>query len=165
MKKYLTLGNILVCGAAVLGLVSLFMMFAPAISYTAEVGAFKGTQTFTGAQITFGYTEKSEVILGQTLEAQIFKFSFGNFLPYLLAVVGVVFAVLSIFFKCKYIAPAAAVCFLVAGVLFFCAVPFTVPAAKDATMKGYTLAAGAIVSGIFSIISAALCVVPVFIKK
>lgn len=158
MKKYLTLGNILVCSAAVLGLVSIFMMFAPAISHTAEVGALKGTHTFTGAQITFGYAE------GTNVKLEILKFSFGNFLPYLLAVVGVVFAVLSIFFKCKYIAPAAAVCFLVAGVLFFCAVPFTVPAVEDA-MEGYTLAAGAIVSGIFSILSAALCVVPVFIKK
>lgn len=164
MKKYLTLGNILVCSAAVLGVISFLMMFAPAISYTVDAGAFKVTQSFTGAQIAFGYTEKSEV-LGQTIEAQIFKFSFMNFLPYLLTLAGIVFAVLSLFFKCKYIAPVAAVCFLVAGVFFFCAVPFTVPAVEGGTMEGYTLAAGAIVSGIFSILSAALCVVPIFVKK
>ncbi len=164
MKKYLTLGNILVCCAALLGLISIFLMFAPAISYTLDVGIAKGTQTYTGAQIAFGYTEKSEV-LGQTIEAQIFKFSFMNFLPYVLALAGVVLAVLSVFFKCKYIAPVAAGCFLVAGVFFFCAVPFTVPAGENATMEGFTLAAGAIVSGIFSILSAALSAAPIFIKK
>lgn len=164
MKKYLTLGNILVCSAAVLGLISIFLMFAPAVSYSESAGALKLTQAYTGAQVTFGYTAKNE-IYGQTIETEFFKFSFGNFLPYLLTLAGLVLAVLSVFFKCKYIAPAAAVCFLVAGVLFFCAVPFSIPAIEGGTMEGFTLGAGAIVSGIFSIISAALCVVPIFVKK
>ncbi len=163
MKKYLTVGNILLCLAAVLGLVSVLLMFAPSITSTVEILSVKSTSSFSGARVTFGYTETPE---NTKLSIQIFKFSFGNFLPYLLALVGIVFAVLAIFGKLGKISGfVAAGCFLIAGILFFCALAFTVPAAKDADMKGYTLGAGAIVSGILSLISAALCVVPVFLKK
>ncbi len=167
MKKYLTLGNILVCCAAVLGVISFLMMFAPAI-------CIKDTDTvFTGAQVTFGHSETVKA-LHETYE--VFKFSFMNFVTYLLTLVGIVFAVLSLFFKCKYIAPVAAVCFLISGIFYFLAVPYSIVADDFTKVYAFitlgnnvkevlTLAAGAIVSGIFSILSAALCVVPVFVKK
>lgn len=169
LKKYLTLGNILVCSAAVLALISIFLMFAPAI-------CIKDTDTaFTGAQVAFGHSETVKVISEKTYE--VFKFSFMNFFTYLLALIGIVFAVLAILGKLGKISGfVAAGCFLISGIFYFLAVPYSIVA--DDFTKVYTfitlgkdvkevltLGAGAIVSGIFSLISAILCVVPMLVKK
>ena len=162
MKKYLTLGNILLCSAALLALIALIVgLCAPAVSYTVELLGKSNTTTYSGAQVTFGYTEK-----GDLLSVEVFKFSFGNFVPYLLTIVGMVFAVLALLGKLdKISAYVAAGCFLVAGILFFCAVAFTVPAAEKATMEGWKLGAGAIVAGIFAILSTACCVLKALVFK
>lgn len=163
MKKHFTLGNILLCCAAVLGLVSILLMFAPAISYT----VLKETYTYSGAQVAFGYSETSKI---GNVTAQVFKFS-AYVLPYLLSLAGIVFAVLAFLGKLGKISGfVAAGCFLVAGIFYFLAVAFCAPAVGNADMvaelkKAYTPGAGSIVSGILSIISAALCVVPAFLKK
>ena len=170
MKKYLTLGNILLCGAAVLGLVSILMMFAPGVQYTVDAGLLgKSVTAYTGAQITFGYTEKTGTPLGE-ISAKVFNFSFMNLLTYILVLAGLVLAVLAIVFKCKYIAPVAAGCFLIAGIFYFLAVPFCAPAIENsdalATYKeALSLGAGAIVAGILSIISAVLCVLKTLVFK
>lgn len=165
MKKFLTLGNILLCAAALLGIVSVFLMFAPGLTYSVDTGLGKMVSTFSGVQITFGYKEVIDVPYVGTVESEAFKFSFMNLLPYLLVIVGLVLAVLSIFFKCKYIAPVAAVCFLLAGVFFFCAVPFTVLGEEGVTKDAFALGAGTIVSGIFAIISAICCALKTFVFK
>lgn len=167
MKKYLTLGNLLACGAAVLGLVSLFMLLAPAL------GINDSETTFTGAQVAFGYVETSKGLLGN-IETQVFNFSFMCFLPYLLALAGVVLAVLSVFVNCKYIAPVAGVLFLVAGIFFFLALPFC--SVGDGFTKFFnllggdvkemlSLGAGAIVAGVLSLLSALLCLAKTVLKK
>ena len=163
MKKYLTIGNILLCSAVVLAVVAIIVgLCVPAISYTPKVG---DTITNTGAQITFGYTEKAEGALG-TASLQVYKFSFPNLLPYIFALVGMVFAVLAIFGKLGKISVfVAAGCFLVAGVLFFCAVPFTMPASDKVTMEGWKLGAGAIVGGVFGLVSAVCCALKAFVFK
>lgn len=163
MKKFLTLGNILVCCGAVLALVSILLMFAPAISMTVSVVKESVTSSYTGVQVAFGYTEASKIAKDGI---PILKFSFGNFLPYLLALVGIVFAVLAILGKLGKISGfVASGCFLVAGVLFFCALPMTIPASEANLLKEYTLGLGAIFAGILSVLAAALCAVPAFIKK
>ena len=163
MKKYLTLGNILLCAAALLGLVAILLMFAPGITYTVE--SLNETASYSGAKITFGYTAVENVPLLGEVKAELFKFSFMNFLTYLLALVGLVFAVLAILFKCKYIAPVAAGCFLLAGIFFFCAVPFTQIGADNVIEEGYALGAGAIVSGVLSLLAAVLCALKAFVFK
>lgn len=174
MKKFLTLRNILACCAAVLGLVAVLLMFAPAISLKSD---FKSAySTFTGAQVAFGYTEH-----GKLVDVEILKFSFGYFLPFLLALAGIIFAVLALFGKLGKISGiVATACFLIAGIFFFCAVPFAAfgEGAMNlyATVVGmfgsvskmnslFTLGGGAIVAGIFSIISAALCAISTFVIK
>ena len=58
-KSKLDLGKILTLAAALLALVAFFMMFAPAITSGTDI-------SYTGLQVAFGYTSKSE-ILGSTV--------------------------------------------------------------------------------------------------
>ena len=166
MKKYLTIGNILLYGAVLLTLIAIIVgLCAPAISYTVEALGKTTTTTYSGAQIAFGYTAKAETSFG-TLSGEVWKFSFMNLLTYIFALIGIVFAVLAFFGILNKISSfIAAACFLVAGVFFFCSVPFTIPAAEKATMEGWKLGAGAIVGGIFAILSAACCVVKALVFK
>ena len=166
MKKHLTIGNILLCSAALLSLIALIVgLCVPAISYTVEAFGKTTTSTYTGAQVTFGYTAKAEAGLG-TASLEVWKFSFLNLLTYILLLAGMVFALLALFGKLgKISAFVAAACFLVAGVFFFCSVPFTVPASEKATMEGWKLGAGAIVGGVLAILSAACCVVKALVLK
>lgn len=159
MKK-LGLGKILACVAAVLGLIAVLMMFAPALS-----GKNLNT-SISGAKVAFGYSEES--ILG---DIKVLNFSFMYFLAYLLAIAGIVFAVLAFLGKLGNIsAIVAAACFLVAGIFFFCAVPFCAPAYDSEILvktfkEGLTLGAGAIVGGIFSIIAALASCATLFVGK
>lgn len=166
MKKFLTLGNILVCCAALLALVAIIVgLCAPAVSYTVEAFGKSSTTTYSGAQVTFGYTAKTDTVVG-TLSGEIWKFSFMNLLTYILAVVGIVFAVLAFLGKLGKISGiVAAACLLVAGVFFFLAVAFTVPASEKATMEGWKLGAGAIVGGILAILSALAMAAKTFVIK
>ena len=83
-KRKSNLGKPLAFVAAVLGLVAVVMLFLPAI------GIKDTDTTYTGLQITFGCKES---LLG--FEYTVFDFSFMNLLTYILAVVGIVFSVLS----------------------------------------------------------------------
>lgn len=166
MKKF-GLGKILACVAAVFGLVAVFMMFAPGATYK----VLNGTDSYSGAQLAFGYTAKADAGILGTASTEVFKFSFMNFLTYLLALVGIVFVVLAFFGKLGKISPVvAAVCFLVAGIFFFCVIPFCSPAAKNAdvvkaTKDALSLGAGAIVGGVFSIIAALASCATLFVNK
>lgn len=169
-NKGLNLGLILAAVSAVLGLVALLLIFAPAI------GVKDQDATYTGLQAAFGYTEK-----GKIGELQLFKFSFMNLLPYLLVLVGIVFSVLAVLGKLGKIAPiVGAVCYLVAGIFFFCALAFCVLgddinsllglgsllAGKDGNAKDFlTLGAGAIVSGVLSILAALVSAATLVLKK
>ena len=83
-KRKSSVGKPLSFVAAVLGVVAVVMLFLPAI------GIKDTDTTYTGLQITFGYKES---LLG--FEYTVFDFSFMNLLTYILAVVGIVFSVLS----------------------------------------------------------------------
>lgn len=152
----LSLNKILACVTAVFGLIAVFMLFAPAL--TGEI--IGGEYSYTGLMVTFGSEERALV------------FSFGNFVPYILLVVGIVFAVLEFLGKSvKFGGIIAAVCFIVAGILFCLPIdliafnPEAVPAeavdtAKEMLRIGYGVGAGYIVAAIFSFIAACTAVAP-----
>lgn len=120
----------------IFGVVSLIMLFLPAIN----VG---DTQTtYSGLQVIFGYKN------GET----ILKFSFLNLLPYLLIIVGIVFLILySINSTNYFLALCSAIAFIVAGILFFCTISFTIPVV-EVMKESFSLGIGAILGGIFSLI-------------
>lgn len=168
-KSKLNLGKILSFAAALLAIVALALMFAPAI------GIKDSDKAYTGWQVAFGYSEKAE-ILGSTVSTKVLLFS-AYFIPYALLVGGLAFSVLAglgILPKLsKFI---AAGCYIAAGVLFFLAVQMVVPYtggiegdAKDLFLEKFrealTLSVGAIMSGIISILAGLTALVPVFIKK
>ena len=168
-NKGLKLSSIVSLGAIVMAIVAFFLMFAPAVKGSFTIGGFKlGEKTYTGADIAFGYTYTGELT---STKYEVFAFSFMNCLPYLLLLIGVVFSGLAAFGKLGKIAPVvAAACYLVAGVFFFCAVPFTqfhtdsADAAAE-MRKLLSLQAGVIVSGILAILSSLSSVSALFIKK
>ncbi len=152
-KRKSNLGKPLSFVAAVLGLAAVVMLFLPAI------GIKDTDTTYTGLQITFGYKES---LLG--FEYTVFDFSFMNLLTYILAVVGIVFSVLSAMGKgSKFAAFIAAAAFAVSGVFFFLSVSYTLPnedASKIISFVGgdikdaLTLAYGAIIGGVASLLAA-----------
>lgn len=152
-KRKSNLGKPLSFVAAVLGLAAVAMLFLPAI------GIKDTDTTYTGLQITFGYKES---LLG--FEYTVFDFSFMNLLTYILAVVGIVFSVLSAMGKgSKFAAFIAAAAFAVSGVFFFLSVSYTLPnedASKIISFVGgdikdaLTLAYGAIIGGVASLLAA-----------
>lgn len=152
-KRKSSLGKPLSFVAAVLGLAAVVMLFLPAI------GIKDTDTTYTGLQITFGYKES---LLG--FEYTVFDFSFMNLLTYILAVVGIVFSVLSAMGKgSKFAAFIAAAAFAVSGVFFFLSVSYTLPnedASKIISAFGgdikdaLTLAYGAIIGGVASLLAA-----------
>lgn len=156
-KRKSSIGKPLSFVAAVLGLVAVVMLFLPAI------GIKDTDTTYTGLQITFGYKES---LLG--FEYTVFDFSFMNLLTYILAVVGIVFSVLSAVGKgSKFAAFIAAAAFAVSGVFFFLSVSYTLPN-EDASKfissiisfvggdikDVLTLAYGAIIGGVASLLAA-----------
>ena len=152
-KRKSNLGKPLAFVAAVLGLAAVVMLFLPVI------GIKDTDTTYTGLQITFGYKES---LLG--FEYTVFDFSFMNLLTYILAVVGIVFSVLSAVGKgSKFAAFIAAAAFAVSGVFFFLSVSYTLPnedASKIISFVGgdikdaLTLAYGAIIGGVASLLAA-----------
>lgn len=157
------LGMLLPVVAALLAVVAICMMFVPAVVRASSLSD-KLNITYTGAQVTFGYKEANTGI-------EIFAFSFMNFLPYLLLVAGIVFSVLSVLGKLGKIAPfVSAVCYLAAGILFFCVTKMVVYPTDskdiaDMFKEGLSLGAGAIVAGLLSILSALGSAATLFVKK
>lgn len=155
-KKKISLALILSAVAALLGIVTIVMLAAPGITYTADLVVTKTTTTFSMAQLTFGNKDGG------------FAFSFMNFLPFLLVLAGIALCVITALKGNKFTAFIAAVCFLAAGILFFCCKQLVVfdtgdlsGEAKDAAIevlkagiKEFKLGVGAILAGILSILAA-----------
>ncbi len=165
MSKKINLKMIL-CGVAVLfGLISALMFFAPAL----KAETILGDDTVSGMQIAFG--DKDE---GFAVSAYM--------LPFFLAIIGTVVAVVAMLGKGGKIVPiVVAVCFIGAGICYFLPMVLATPSIpeglegelksefikefREGMKEAYKLAAGAIVGGIFSIIAAVVAVVPVFVCK
>lgn len=152
-KKTNQLGKIITLAAALLGLVAFIMFFLPAI-------AVKDTETtYTGFQAIFGF--KETVLKNEIAHLQ---FSFMNLLTLILLVAGIALTVLTIMGKgCKQLPLGAIAAFLIAGIFFFLTVAFCVPGEEISSVvgafggnvkDGLKLAAGPIIGGICSILSA-----------
>lgn len=159
-KKKANLVGLSLTGIAVVSaLVAFFLMFAPSVGN--DVGSF------TGAQVAFGYSESKG-----PLNIEILRFSFMNFLPYLLILIGLAFSVLVLLSKLFFISKiVSAGCYIAAGVFFFCAAEFILPAGLEnadiiaAFRDGLSLQAGAIVSGVFSFLAGFTAILTIFMKK
>ena len=167
MLKKINLKMILCCVAIVFGFVAAMMLFAPAL----KADTLLGEQTLKGSEIAFGKKENGTGVLAASV----------YMLPLFLALIGVVLSVLALLGKGGKIVPiVAAVCFLVAAVLFFLPKGLITPDLgklegdarskalenfREGIKNSYDLAAGAIVGGIFSIIAACAAATPIFLKK
>lgn len=167
MKKF-NLGLILTICTIVLALVAFFMMFVASGNIAATLDGESEDlmeNGFTGAQIAFGYSKSAYGV-----SVEILTFSFMGFLPYLLLILAVVVAVVSIFLPKynKILKFVAAGLLLVAGILFFFLPHFvagdtiktSIEYAKSAGATiSYPLKAGAIVSAICALLGCAVSVV------
>ena len=160
----LTLGKILTCVGAVLALVAFFMMFAPAATMQGLLGK---SESLSGIDVTFGYKEGNAKLMGVSF----------NLITYILLLAGIGCAIESFFGKGGKISRiVSALCFLIAGVFFFCSIEFASfypdmesGTAKDKLVEAFkdslSLGAGSIVGGILSLLAAIAVAVPVFLKK
>jgi hypothetical protein len=153
MKNKKSLPFLMQAVAVLWGVVAFIMLFLPAI------GVDGTDTTYNGLKVVFGYKQST---LGY--EYSVFNFSFMNLLTYILILVGIVLSVLSIVSNTnKWVSVIASVAFLVAGIFFFCTIAFTsvnADASKIFASLGgnikdsFTLAVGAILGGVFSIVAA-----------
>lgn len=170
LKKHLN--KIIYAVAAVLALVAILMLFAPALKSKVE-----GLGTIKCFEVAFGKKESAIEVLG---------FSFLYFLPFLLALIGLVLTVVACLGKGGKILPIiAAVLFVVAGILFFLpkqtfvlgstykdmakemgdAGKQMLTETKKALAEQLSVGFGAIFAGICSLISAVLVAVSGFLVK
>ena len=148
--------------AILLAIASACMIFCTSIVY--KVSDSANPVNFTGMQVTFGYTANALEGITSSIKADInyFAFSFMNLLPYILLLVGIVFAVLKVVggkSNSKMFSFVAAACFIAGGVLMFCVVPFSVLGTNELVQtfsvlkKQYmSLGVGAIVGGVLGIL-------------
>lgn len=153
--------------AILLAIASACMIFCTAIVY--KVSDSADPINFTGMQVTFGYTSTKNILEGITSAIKIegsinyFAFSFMNLLPYILLLVGIVFAVLKVVGgknNSKMFSFVAAACFIAGGVLMFCVVPFSALGTNEILGKAFStldkqymsLGVGAIVGGVLGIL-------------
>ena len=173
-------GQIVMLGAALLGLVAIFLMFAPGITSKAIVANREtGTSSISGFKLIFG-TEDG------------YKFNFMMFLSLIFTAVGIVGAILGGLLNMKLGNFLALGGFLLAGIFFFlfrAVFPMgvgdmaingtTVLSGKDAikaleegvsifgvtTKTTFSLGVGAIVAGILSIVAALASAAATFALK
>ena len=163
MAKKMKISSLLTALAAILGVVAIIMLFVPAIGWKNLDGTFKGMDVVFGCK-------------GKGTEISTLNFSFMNLLTYILVLAGTVLSLLNVLVKkpSKLFSLIAAVAFLVAGIFFFCTLSFTsfndvlttLPGMFGKDIKSaFELAAGSIVGGVLSILSAICAASPFFLKK
>ena len=140
-KVSISVNKLVYAGVALLALVALFLIFAPAVSL--DYGLLTGT--YKGTEVVFGLEDS-------------FLFSFMNLLTYLLLLGGIVMYVLKIAgVKSKLFDFLGAALLIAAGVLFFLTITFIVPAntLTETVLKNGEnhLLAGSIVSGILCLLA------------
>lgn len=164
VKKYAPI--IAVLASLAFAIVAICMIFAPCVTIESL------DSSYTGSQLMFGYKETGAISEAVVLNAS------ANIVTFVLMIVGVVAVILSALMKKqgKLLALVAAVALVVAGVFWFLVIQFSAPNAGSLTGEAadefiearkslYTLGAGAIVGGIFSILAGLASASLIFIKK
>lgn len=114
-------GLVLLAGGALLAIIGVCLfLFMDSVQFYLGEDKIEDA-TFSGMQVVFGYKETTEILF-VTSEVQVLKFSFMNFLPIVLIVLGIVFGVM----KSKLFNIIGGALLLVAAVLFLFAGDFTV---------------------------------------
>jgi len=154
-KKSMKTKNLLIkitaLSAAVYGLVAICMGFVESVKYEGSLLSF----TVTGFQAALGYSETSGIV-GVSVTTQYLAFSIMNLLPYIFALCGVVFAVISLLNKNATLGMLLCVVLFVLAAVFFFLEPSNVVLAEDSllTKENFKLATGGIIAGVFSVLSA-----------
>lgn len=152
-KSSLPIGTLLTGIACIMGIAAVCMMFLDAIETAL------GT-VYTGVQTAFGYTESLGPIKTEILSPNVLAM-----LAYLLPVAGIVVALVGI--KSKLLSLISCAIFAVAGVFAFL-MTTTFPATvigSDWVQIEASLAIGAILCGVFSLIAAACELLRLVFKK
>ena len=163
-KKKSNLFGLLTGLSVLLAIVSVVMIFLPAIAMK------DADETFNGLKIVFGY-EKETLISDVTY----FEFSFMNLLTYLLVILGGVLSAMNAVKKpSKLLTLLSAAAFLLAGIFFFSAVGLTaydddiskvVSAFGGDIKNGFKLGIGSVIGGISSLLAAGCSAVAFLSKK
>lgn len=156
------MGNIMSFIALLFAVAAVCMIFVPSVTISVQV---LGDTSYSGLNAVFGYTTEN-------IDYAIFSFSFMNLLTYIFAIAAIVIILLKVFGVCKakmfdYIAIAL---LAVSAVFFFLMPVFSIsPYVTDLTKvladaASIKLAIGAILGGVFAIVSALVMLVKNFMK-
>ena len=162
-KKKTNVGTILGAVAVVLGIVAVCMFFLTSVKVVTKILNVTSTTEFHGKDVVFGLEDYA-------------GFSFMNLLPYILVIVGVVFAIAALVAKknAKMFDYIAGIAMVVAGVLFFITAGFTqwtegyrnlLDLGIKAETTTVSLGIGAIISAITSILAGVLVCAKQLMKK
>lgn len=167
-KKKNSLSKLLSFVALVAGVGALTMMFLPSLHIEGTLAFLRAGSDFTGLQTAFGYASEN---------VTYFTFSFLNLLSYLMVLASVVLIALKLFgvLKGNLVDYLCIAMLTVSGVFFFLTVQFAVMseglsnAISIANLARTTvtthLGIGAILAGVFSLVSAILLLTKVFTSK
>ena len=144
--------------ACVFGIAAFCMMFLNAVQMSVSIGGatWESGDTFTGAQLAFGY--KTEGLLGG--ETTVLNFNIMIFLGFALPLIG---GVLALLFKNGFLTKIiTTACFVVGAVVLFCTVAFMPIGLPDGAKElfdadSWKLSAGPIVAGVLAILGAVVC--------
>lgn len=144
--------------ACVFGIAAFCMMFLNAVQMSVSIGGatWESGDTFTGAQLAFGY--KTEGLLGG--ETTVLNFNIMIFLGFALPLIG---GVLALLFKNGFLTKIiTTACFVVGAVFLFCTVAFMSIGLPDGAKEffdadSWKLSAGPIVAGVLAILGAVVC--------
>lgn len=187
-KSKFGLSGIVMCVAALLGVVAIIMMAAPGVAWKNDAGNKLGeligqkdaaSGSFGGFALMFG--GKAAELGGTTIN---FKFNIVTFLPFVFLLVGIVGVILSVLLHMNFGKYLAIGGFLLAGIFFFlfnAALPMSI---QDVTAGGkvvatgkeqietleklgfaFSLGVGAIVAGVLSILAALASAAATFALK
>ncbi|MDE5721511.1 MAG: hypothetical protein K2I30_02050 [Clostridia bacterium] len=163
MKKYL--GKIVAGVSILLAVLAIIMLVAPGMS-PKGLAAELGGESVSLSKIVFGSDKEG------------FALSIGLLVAFILVIAGIACSVVALLGKGGKIVPVVgAVLLLVGGILFFCTmqlyaldVPEGTPdalvdTAKEMIKETFKLGAGAIMAGIFSVLSGVACAATILVNK
>ncbi len=144
--------------ALLLGIAAFCMMFLNAVEMSVTGGGitWESGDTYTGAQLAFGYSEELP-LLG---EVTVLNFNIFIFLGFALPLIG---GVLALLFKNGFLSKIiTTACFVVGAVFLFCIVammPVGLPESSKESFNAeyWKLGIGPIIGGILSVLGAVVC--------